>query len=76
MNNRETYNLLRSKSSLRAATDELLNVFQQPGSEFNLICRKFRELKTNRESIVKKDLGTWEDIMFYSLITDIRFDRY
>ena len=71
MNNRDAYDLLRSKPSMRAATDEILNTFQQPESEFNIICRKFRELKSSRESFVKKnDIGTWEDLMFYTPIIE------
>ena len=67
MNNKEAFVIFNSKPSIRAATEELLNIFQQPDSEFHFISRKFRELKSSRESYVKKrNLCTWEDLMFYS----------
>ena len=67
MNNKEALVLLNSKPSIRAATEELFNIFQQPDSEFHSISRKFRDLKSRRENYVKKcNFCTWEDLMFYS----------
>ena len=67
MNNKEALVLLNSKPSIRAAAEELLNIFQQPDSEFHFISRKLRDLKSRRENYVKKsNLCTWEDLMFYS----------
>ena len=64
MNNKEAFILLNSKPSIRAASEQFLNIFQQPNSEFHFISRKFRDLNSRRENYVKKcNLSTWEDLM-------------
>ena len=47
MNNKEAFVLLNSKPSIRSATNELLNMFQQPDNEFHFISGKFHELKSS-----------------------------
>ena len=62
MNNKEA--LLNSKTSIRAATEESLYIFQQPDSEFHFISRNFRDLKSRRKNFVKKcNVSTWEDLI-------------
>ena len=67
MNNKESYVLLKSSSSIRASSTEFDTNFQLPESEFHTIFRKFRELKSDRDTFLKRnDLATWESMLFYS----------
>ena len=67
MNNKEAYVLLKSSSSIRASSAEFVSNFQLPESEFHTIFRKFRELKSDRDTFLKRnDLATWESMLFFS----------
>ena len=67
MNNKEAFVLLKSSSSIRASSAEFVSNFQLPESEFHTIFRKFRELKSDRDTFLKRnDLATWESMLFFS----------
>ena len=66
MNNREAYEFLASKGSVREATTDFLQCFDLEEEKFHCIRRKFAELKKDRVLYRKKnDISTWEEMLFF-----------
>ena len=67
MDNKEAIAFLSSHTSIREATEAIMNTFEIPEGESHSIRRKFGQLKLDRETFRKKnDLHTWEVIHFLS----------
>ena len=72
MNSKEAFELLSSQPSIRASSNEFIRSFQIPECEFHTFRRKFGQLKSDRDNFLKlKDLATWEDLPFYSPVTEL-----
>ena len=68
MNNKDAYDLLRSKPSLRAATDELLDTFQQPKSEFNVFSEICANLNPVGRALLKRVIWAPGKIRYFTLV--------
>ena len=66
MNNKDAYTLPNSSSSNRAASGELIRSFELHYSELDCIRKKISDLKSTRDSFLKRnDLTSWEEILFH-----------
>ena len=65
MNNKDAFDFLSSKSTIKEATDAFIDRFQLSQSEENLINKKFRNLRSERSTFRKNsDVTSWEDMLF------------
>ena len=72
MNNREAYEFLNSKTSIRTAVEELMTIYQMDQSESSSVRHKFSRLRPERDSYRKRsDLSTWEEMLFHSLAPNL-----
>ena len=66
MNNKEAYEFLSSRKSVRDATIILMDSQQLDDEHFSNIPYKFVELKNDREKFRKRnDLNTWDEMIFF-----------
>ena len=67
MNNRDAYEFLSSKTSIRAAVEEFMSIHQLEQGESSSLRHKFCQLRPERDSYRKfSDLSTWEEMLFFS----------
>ena len=67
MNNKEAFDFLNSKPSVREATSTFLDIFDLDNEQFCLSRRRFAELKSERDYYRKKaNITTWEELSFFS----------
>ena len=72
MNNREAYEFLNSKTSIRTDVEELMTIYQMDQSESSSVRHRFSRLRPERDSYRKRsDLSTWEEMLFHSLAANL-----
>ena len=72
MNNREAYEFLNSKTSIRTAVEELMTIYQMDQNESSSVRHRFSRLRPERDSYrMRSDLSTWEEMLFHSLAPNL-----